>query len=87
MESMRVQQGTFVVADWCGPYPGHTDGERRNGWVTPYSTENPLKAKRCWRDRTLPGLCKHCSHDPQSIMSAVKKYQSGDATDDTRFDA
>jgi hypothetical protein len=23
-------------------YPVHTYGERRNGWVTPYSTENLL---------------------------------------------
>jgi hypothetical protein len=31
MESMRMPQGRFVVADWFGPDPGHTDGERWNG--------------------------------------------------------
>jgi hypothetical protein len=71
---------TFVVADWFGSYPGHTGGERRNGWVTPFSTENPPKAKRRLRDRTLLGLCKHCQHYPQFIMSPVNKYQLGDDT-------
>jgi hypothetical protein len=49
---MRMHQGTCVVADWFGPDPGHTNGERRNGWLTPDSTENPLQAKRGWREST-----------------------------------
>jgi hypothetical protein len=65
---MRMPQGTCVVAYWCGPSPRHTDGERRNGWVPPYSTETPLQAKRGWRESTLPGLCTHGPHDPQLMM-------------------
>ena len=31
-----MNKGLFVIEDWFGPYPGYTDGERWNGWATPY---------------------------------------------------
>jgi hypothetical protein len=71
----------------CGRYtdPGHTDGERRNGWVTPARPRTPWR-RHVACERPFPGLCTHGRHDPRLMMSAVNKSQFGDATDDTRFD-
>jgi hypothetical protein len=35
MEYIQMHRGSFTIENCFGPYPGHTDGGRRNGWVTP----------------------------------------------------